>query len=150
MHWVVIATLFFSANLPVSALHADTEGCSWSDSGEAIEERSCRGQAGYDFTVESKHFELDGKSIALLSGSIHYWRLPAEYWKRTLEALRDMGLNTVETYVPWSLHQKHPSPESISFDGALDVARFLGLARSLGLMASNSAPPLECRETITC
>ena len=127
--------LLAAISLPACLSGTNPRSCSWDDA--AGGEGECREPdvpSSYNFTIEPKHFALDGKRIALLSGSLHYWRVPPEYWKRTLEALRDMGLNTVETYVPWSLHQPHPSPESITFDGPLDVLRFLRLARSLGLM----------------
>ena len=34
-----------------------------------------------------------------------------------------MGFNTVETYVPWNLHE--PRPGELDFAGGLDLARFL-------------------------
>ena len=45
--------------------------------------------------ADSEHFTLNGREIRLLSGSLHYFRLPAEYWKDRLQKFRAAGLNTV-------------------------------------------------------
>ena len=44
-------------------------------------------------------FYLDGKSFKILSGAIHYFRIPAEDWYHSLYNLKALGFNTVETYV---------------------------------------------------
>ena len=43
-----------------------------------------------------------------ISGSIHYFRIPRQYWKDRLKKLQLLGCNTVETYVPWNLHEPEP------------------------------------------
>ena len=68
-------------------------------------------------------FLLDGKPFQIISGSIHYFRVVPEYWRDRLEKLRAMGCNTVETYVPWNLHE--PAPGQFCFTGMLDLAAFL-------------------------
>ena len=45
--------------------------------------------------ADSEHFTLNGKQITLLSGSLHYFRLPWQYWKDRLDKFRAAGLNTV-------------------------------------------------------
>ncbi|MGP3958852.1 beta-galactosidase [Nonomuraea sp. 3N208] len=37
------------------------------------------------------------------SGALHYFRVHPEQGKHRLAMVRAMGLNTVETYVPWNL-----------------------------------------------
>lgn len=91
-----------------------------------------------------KDFLLDGKPFQIISGSIHYFRVPPAYWEDRLVKLRAMGANTVETYVPWNLHE--PEPGQFSFDGELDIARFLELAQSLGLWAIVRPSPYICAE----
>ncbi len=46
-------------------------------------------------TADSPHFTLNGKQITLLSGSLHYFRLPQQYWKDRLLKFRAAGLNAV-------------------------------------------------------
>ena len=43
---------------------------------------------------------------------MHYFRIPPEYWRDRLLKLKAAGLNTVETYVPWNLHE----PQQGTFD----------------------------------
>ena len=43
--------------------------------------------------------------ITLLSGSLHYFRIPREYWRDRLEKVRAAGLNAVQIYVEWSFHE---------------------------------------------
>ena len=51
-------------------------------------------------------FYLDGEPFRIISGSIHYFRTVPEYWRDRLEKLKAMGANTVETYIPWNMHEK--------------------------------------------
>ena len=57
--------------------------------------------------IKNGAFFLDGEKTNIYSGAIHYFRVPQEYWEDRLLKLRAAGLNTVETYVPWNLHEPH-------------------------------------------
>ena len=50
-------------------------------------------------------FYLNGKPFQIISGSIHYFRIVPEYWRDRLEKLKGLGMNTVETYIPWNMHE---------------------------------------------
>lgn len=89
-------------------------------------------------------FYLDEKPFQIISGSIHYFRVIPEYWRDRLEKLRAMGCNTVETYVPWNLHEPHQG--EFCFDGMLDLAEFLKTAQKLGLWAIVRPSPYICGE----
>ena len=52
--------------------------------------------------AEGQNFTLDGKEIRILSGSIHYFRVPRNYWRDRIIKLRQLGFNTVQTYVAWN------------------------------------------------
>ena len=73
------------------------------------------------------HFELDGKPFQIISGAIHYARVPRAYWRDRLRKARAMGLNTVETYVFWNVHE--PVPGHFDFSGQNDVAEFVRTAQ---------------------
>ena len=45
--------------------------------------------------AKSKDFTLNGKLIRLFSGSLHYFRLPQQYWSDRLIKFKAAGLNTV-------------------------------------------------------
>ncbi len=95
------------------------------------------------FTIEDR-FYLDGKPFQIISGAIHYFRVPPAYWRDRLEKLRAMGCNTVETYVPWNLHE--PRPGEFVFEGNLDLAAFLETAKETGLYAIVRPSPYICAE----
>lgn len=89
-------------------------------------------------------FLLDGKPFTILSGAIHYFRVHPSDWHHSLYNLKAMGFNTVETYVPWNLHEPHPG--EFDFSGCLDLARFLDEAAELGLWAIVRPSPFICAE----
>jgi beta-galactosidase len=49
---------------------------------------------------------IDGKPVLLLAGEIHYFRLDPADWQDRLDRLRECGMNTVTTYVPWLIHEQ--------------------------------------------
>ena len=89
-------------------------------------------------------FYLDGKSFKILSGAIHYFRIPAEDWYHSLYNLKALGFNTVETYVAWNLHE--PVEGEFNFEGDLDLEKFLQIAQDLGLYAIVRPSPFICAE----
>ncbi|MCX5408894.1 beta-galactosidase [Streptomyces sp. NBC_00335] len=89
-------------------------------------------------------FTLDGEPFRLLSGGLHYFRVHPDQWADRLRKARLMGLNTVETYVPWNLHQ--PRPDRFTLDGGLDLPRFLDLAAAEGLYVLLRPGPYICAE----
>ena len=67
-----------------------------------------------------------------------------EYWRDRLEKLKNLGCNTVETYIPWNMHE--PEKGEFRFDGILDIERFVGLAQELGLYVILRPSPYICAE----
>ncbi|NUK45283.1 beta-galactosidase [Streptomyces lunaelactis] len=95
-----------------------------------------------EFTVGDADFLLDGRPVRLLSGALHYFRVHEEQWDHRLAMLRAMGLNCVETYVPWNMHE--PEPGRYADDAAL--GRFLDAAHRAGLWAIVRPGPYICAE----
>lgn len=89
-------------------------------------------------------FFIDGEPVRIISGAVHYFRVVPEYWEDRLKKLRNCGFNTVETYVPWNLHE--PEPEEYCFDGICDIVRFIEIAESLGLYVIVRPSPYICAE----
>ncbi|MBX3251776.1 MAG: beta-galactosidase [Myxococcales bacterium] len=71
---------------------------------------------------------LGDREIPLLSGALHYWRLPPEHWRDALRQLKALGLPIVETYAPWGVHEvPRTGGEGVDFDfGAKDPRKDLG------------------------
>lgn len=96
-----------------------------------------------DFTVgDDDHFRLDGRPVRLLSGALHYFRVHEAQWDHRLSMLRAMGLNCVETYVPWNLHEPRPG----RFRDVAALGRFLDAVRRAGLWAIVRPGPYICAE----
>ncbi|WP_086314647.1 glycosyl hydrolase [Enterococcus sp. 7F3_DIV0205] len=84
-------------------------------------------------TFEIKEdFLFDGKPIKLISGAIHYFRLTPGQWEDSLYNLKALGANTVETYIPWNIHE--PVEGTYDFEGLKDIEAFVKLAQKMGLM----------------
>ncbi len=95
------------------------------------------------FDIRDK-FYLNGDEIQIISGGIHYFRVVPEYWKDRLEKLKAMGCNTVETYVPWNLHEEEKG--KFNFNGILDIKKFIETAGELGLWVIVRPSPYICAE----
>jgi beta-galactosidase len=89
-------------------------------------------------------FRLDDRPFRILSGGLHYFRVHPDQWADRLRKARLLGLNTVETYVPWNLHA--PRPGEFRLDGGLDLPRFLALAAAEGLYVLLRPGPYICAE----
>ena len=95
-------------------------------------------------TTSGNQFLLNGQPFRILSGAIHYFRVVPEYWRDRLEKAKAFGLNTIETYVAWNLHE--PRPGEFHFEGMLDISRFISIAADLGLKVIVRPGPYICSE----
>ncbi|XP_029374815.1 beta-galactosidase-1-like protein 2 [Echeneis naucrates] len=82
-------------------------------------------------SANSSQLTLEGEPFQLIGGSIHYFRVPRAYWRDRLMKMKACGINTLTTYVPWSLHQ--PERGLFIFHTQLDLEAYLNLAAELGL-----------------
>ncbi|MFH8376084.1 beta-galactosidase family protein [Streptomyces cyaneofuscatus] len=95
-----------------------------------------------DFTVGDDDFRFDGKPVRLLSGALHYFRVHEEQWDHRLAMLAAMGLNCVETYVPWNLHEEREG----AYRDVGALGRFLDAVERAGLWAIVRPGPYICAE----
>ena len=95
-------------------------------------------------TYDEKQFYLDGKPYRIISGAMHYFRIPREYWRDRLLKLKECGFNTLETYTCWNLHE--PEEGRFDFSGMLDIAAYIDLAAELGLNVILRPGPYICSE----
>src|SRR3954465_5541480 len=100
--------------------------------------------AAHHFGVEGDHFALDGKPFQIISGEMHYERIPREYWRDRLRKARAIGLNTISTYVFWNVHE--PKPGTYDFGTQNDVAGFIRMAQEEGLYVILRPGPYACAE----
>ncbi len=102
------------------------------------------GQPQPVFGIEGRNFVFDSKPSVIISGSVHYPRIPQAYWRDRLKKARAMGLNTISTYVFWNAHEK--TPGEFDFTGNLDIAEFCKVAQEEGLWVIVRPSPYVCSE----
>ncbi|NXL25312.1 GLBL2 protein, partial [Setophaga kirtlandii] len=83
--------------------------------------------------TENSEFLLEGMPFRILGGSMHYFRVPREYWEDRMLKMRACGLNTLTTYVPWNLHEKER--------GKFDFSKNLDLLSYPQTALSGNTPP---------
>ena len=98
------------------------------------------------FIIDYKNdcFLKDGEPFRYISGSIHYFRVPRFFWKDRLMKMKAGGLNAIETYVAWNVHE--PIQGRYNFEGDADLVSFIELANSIGLLVIARPGPYICGE----
>ena len=100
------------------------------------------------FKIVGDHFEMDGKPFNYVSGSFHYFRQePGKdfiNWENTIKKMANGGLNAIQTYVAWNLHE--PRKGEFNFEGVADVAKFIEIAAKYNMYVIFRPGPYICAE----
>ena len=91
---------------------------------------------------------VENKPFFLYSGSFHYCRCPKELWRDRFAKIKEAGFNTVQTYVPWNLHEPE-MPASADDYSKVDMTlldEFLTMAAEFRLYAVVRVGPYMCGE----
>ncbi|CAK8535241.1 unnamed protein product [Lathyrus sativus] len=87
---------------------------------------------------------IDGKRMVLISGSIHYPRSTPQMRPDLIQKSKDGGLDVIETYVFWNLHE--PLQGQYDFDGRKDLVKFAKTVAEAGLYVHLRIGPYACAE----
>lgn len=98
----------------------------------------------HTFALSDSTFLLDNKPFQIISGEIHYPRVPRAAWRQRMKMAKAMGLNTIGTYVFWNLHE--PEKNKFDFSGNNDIAAFVRIAKEEGLWVILRPSPYVCAE----
>ncbi|MBS1664098.1 MAG: beta-galactosidase [Bacteroidetes bacterium] len=98
----------------------------------------------HSFALGDSVFLLDGKPLQMISGEMHYTRVPREAWRQRMQMAKAMGLNTIGTYVFWNMHE--PEKGKFDFSGNNDIAAFVKTAQEEGLWVVLRPSPYVCAE----
>ena len=93
--------------------------------------------------IKDGKFYLNGEEFRIYSGCIHYFRVPEALWRDRLAKLKAAGLNTVETYVAWNMHEAKRG--EYVFSGRADIVKFIKTAQELGFMSFCVPVPISAR-----
>ncbi|XP_051147165.1 beta-galactosidase 14-like [Andrographis paniculata] len=87
--------------------------------------------AGPVVAYDSRSLIINGSRELLFSGSIHYPRSTPEMWPDILRKAREGGLNVVQTYIFWNLHE--PAEGQYDFSGNKDFVKFIRMIGDQGM-----------------
>ncbi|GAV66382.1 Glyco_hydro_35 domain-containing protein/Gal_Lectin domain-containing protein [Cephalotus follicularis] len=99
---------------------------------------------GANVTYDHRALVIDGKRRVLISGSIHYPRSTPQMWPDLIQKSKDGGLDVIETYVFWNLHE--PVRNQYNFEGRNDLVEFVKLVAAAGLYVHLRIGPYVCAE----
>ena len=87
-----------------------------------------------DVSIHKGRVRVGDREAPLLSGAVHYWRLHPASWEQVLLSTKDMGLETIETYIPWEFHEieKNAFDFTGETDSRRDLVGFLEMTREMG------------------
>nr|GLL43088.1 beta-galactosidase 8-like isoform X1 [Ipomoea trifida] len=109
-------------------------------------------------TYDHRALVIDGKRRVLVSGSIHYPRSTSDMWSDLIQKSKDGGLDVIETYVFWDLHEptrnQLKSTDELGgdkilqydFEGRKDLVKFVKLVGEAGLYVHLRIGPYVCAE----
>ncbi len=95
---------------------------------------------GYD----ARALTMDGQRQMLWSGAIHYPRSTPGMWPALMQRSKSAGLNAIETYVFWNLHERKRG--QYDFSDRLDLRQFCTVAQQHGLDVILRIGPYICAE----
>ncbi|XP_042048201.1 beta-galactosidase 17-like [Salvia splendens] len=98
----------------------------------------------HKFEIAEDMFWRDGEPLRIIGGDLHYFRVHPEYWRDRLLRAKALGLNAIQTYVPWNLHE--PKQGHLVFEGIADIISFLELCKELDLLVMLRPGPYICGE----
>lgn len=98
----------------------------------------------HTFSLGDSTFLLDNKPFQIISGEMHYPRVPREAWRSRMKMAKAMGINTIGTYVFWNVHE--PQKGHYDFFGNNDVVEFVRIAKEEGLWVILRPSPYVCAE----
>ena len=96
-------------------------------------------------SIEKDDFFIDGEKTQIIAGAMHYFRIHPDYWRDRMEKMVACGINTLETYIAWNVHE----PKQGEFDFSspwTDIKKFILLAEELGLYVIVRPGPYICSE----
>ncbi|GMP89009.1 hypothetical protein CsSME_00040758 [Camellia sinensis var. sinensis] len=105
---------------------------------------AARTSFGANVTYDHRALLIDGNRRVLISGSIHYPRSTPDMWSDLIQKSTDGGLDVIETYVFWNLHE--PVRKQYDFEGGKDLVKFIKLVAEAGLYAHLRIGPYACAE----
>ncbi|KAL7125494.1 hypothetical protein ABFS83_14G120600 [Erythranthe nasuta] len=88
---------------------------------------------------DNRSIIINGTRQLLFSGSIHYPRSTPEMWPELIRKAKEGGLNLIQTYVFWNIHE--PVQGQYNFEGNNDLVKFIKMIWEQGLWVTLRVGP---------
>lgn len=101
----------------------------------------------YNVTFDHRAFLINGERTLLIAGSIHYPRAHSAEWPSILSLAKASGVNLIQTYVFWDIHEPEDGLFYFPNDGSSeDLVAFLTECKKQGLYVNLRFGPYVCAE----
>lgn len=98
-------------------------------------------------TFDNRAFLLNGERTLFIGGSIHYPRAHSAEWPQIISQAKASGLNLIETYVFWDIHEPKEGVFYFPSDGSSDdIVAFINECQTQGVYVSLRFGPYVCAE----
>ncbi len=98
-------------------------------------------------SFDGRAFLIDGKRTMIMSGSVHYPRASSAEWPTIIEMAKKNGINMIETYVFWDVHEPNPGEFYFPDDGSSsDLIAFLKECQKQDMYVNVRFGPYVCAE----
>ncbi len=102
-------------------------------------------KAAHSFKLDSTGFLLDDQPFQIISGEMHYARMPKAYWRHRIQMAKALGCNTIATYVFWNYHETEKGIFDFSSEGK-NIQEFLEIIQDEGMYCLFRPGPYSCGE----
>lgn len=93
---------------------------------------------------------LDGEPRLIVSGEIHYFRVPRAEWANRITSLKEAGATMVATYIPWMWHELPDGRLDVTGETRpeRDVGAFVDLCAEMGMTVLARPGPFVMAELL--
>lgn len=96
-------------------------------------------------SYDSRSMIIDGQRQFIISGEIHYPHSTPSMWPELMRRSKEMGINTIQSYVFWNLHERKRG--EYDFEDRLDLVRFIECVMAYDMNLVLRLGPYICAET---
>ena len=98
----------------------------------------------YKVSYDHRAVTINGNRTLLSAGVVHYPRSTPAMWPYIMSMAKKNGLNTIQTYVFWNIHEIKKG--TYDFSGRANLSLFLQEAANAGLFVNLRLGPYVCAE----
>ncbi|EGC33370.1 hypothetical protein DICPUDRAFT_48969 [Dictyostelium purpureum] len=100
---------------------------------------------GLNITYDHRSLIINGERKLLVSGSVHYPRASVSKWNEILKSSKLAGVDIIETYIFWNVHQPN-TPNEFYLEDNANITLFLDLCKENELFVNLRIGPYVCAE----